>query len=137
MRLLSAAVVFIPSAGDDAVEGVVMDYSSKWVRVAVPQSVAGLLQGGPWRLDQYGNTTAHERYDHLVVTLNCYLSMLCQVSHPFANRSPLTLHGPCFRCVLMQEVQRSIVCQNISAAGWWRPPKLYSQETQFYPYLAA
>ena len=49
------------SAGDDALEGVVMDYSSQWVRVAVPQAVAGHLQGQPWRLDQYANTTAHER----------------------------------------------------------------------------
>ncbi|DBA71486.1 TPA: hypothetical protein ACH3X2_14306 [Trebouxia sp. C0005] len=47
--------------GDDALEGVVMDYSSQWVRVAVPQAVAGHLQGQPWRLDQYANTTAHER----------------------------------------------------------------------------
>ena len=47
--------------GDDALEGVVMDYSSKWVRVAVPQSVAGQLREGPWRLDQYANPTAHER----------------------------------------------------------------------------
>ena len=38
-----------------------MDYSSKWVRVAVPQSVAGQLREGPWRLDQYANPTAHER----------------------------------------------------------------------------
>ena len=49
------------SAGDDALEGVVMDYSSQWVRVAVPQAVAGHLQGQPWRLDQYANATAHER----------------------------------------------------------------------------
>ena len=48
-------------AGDDALEGVVMDYSSQWVRVAVPHAVAGHLQGQPWRLDQYANTTAHER----------------------------------------------------------------------------
>ena len=39
-----------------------MDYSSKWIRVAVPQSVAGAVREGPWRLDQYANTTAHERY---------------------------------------------------------------------------
>ena len=48
-------------AGDDAVEGVVMDYSSQWVRVAVPQAVAGHFQGQPWRLDLYANATAHER----------------------------------------------------------------------------
>ena len=53
--------------GDDSVEGVVMDYSTKWIRVAVPQSVAGLLQDGPWRLDQYGNTTAHERYTSMTM----------------------------------------------------------------------
>ena len=48
-------------SGDDAVEGVVMDYSSQWLRVAVPQAVAGHFQGQPWRLDLYANATAHER----------------------------------------------------------------------------
>ncbi|KAL3140824.1 hypothetical protein ABBQ32_14194 [Trebouxia sp. C0010 RCD-2024] len=47
--------------GDDAVEGVVMDFSSQWIRVAVPQAVAGHFQGQPWRLDLYANATAHER----------------------------------------------------------------------------
>lgn len=53
-------------AGDDALEGVVMDYSSQWMRVAVPQAVAGHIQGQPWRLYQYANTTAHERYTTLI-----------------------------------------------------------------------
>ena len=52
---------YMTCLGDDALEGVVMDYSSQWVRVAVPQSLAGHIQGQPWRLDQYANTTAHER----------------------------------------------------------------------------
>ena len=38
-----------------------MDYSSQWIRVAVPQAVAGHFQGQPWRLDLYANATAHER----------------------------------------------------------------------------
>ena len=50
-------------AGDDALEGVVVDYSSKWIRLAVPLDVAGHLQGQPWRLDLYANTTAHERFE--------------------------------------------------------------------------
>lgn len=49
------------SAGDDALEGVVMDYSARWVRLAVPATVAAFVVGGPFRLDLYANTTAHER----------------------------------------------------------------------------
>jgi hypothetical protein len=46
---------------ENAVEGVVMDYSTRWIRVAVPAEAAWQVRGGSWRLDQYSNTTAHER----------------------------------------------------------------------------
>lgn len=48
-----------------------MDYSSQWVRVAVPQAVTGHFQGKPWRLDLYANTTAHDRC-RPVLLADCY-----------------------------------------------------------------
>lgn len=47
------------SAGN--VEGAVMDFSSRWIRVAVPETAAVELAKGPWRMDLYINTTAHDR----------------------------------------------------------------------------
>ncbi|KAK9812656.1 hypothetical protein WJX72_001408 [[Myrmecia] bisecta] len=49
------------SPDEDAMEAVVMDYSTRWIRVAVPDLIAPYIQGGPWRLDQFANTVAHER----------------------------------------------------------------------------
>lgn len=40
-----------------------VDFSSRWLRVAVAGSSAGPLRDrvGPWRVDQYMSTTSHER----------------------------------------------------------------------------
>jgi len=43
------------------VEGVVVDLSAWWIRVAVPEALGGGIRGGPWRIDLFANTTAHER----------------------------------------------------------------------------
>ena len=41
-----------------------MDWSAQWVRLAVPANIATFVVGGPFRLDLYANTTAHERWIH-------------------------------------------------------------------------
>ncbi|KXZ45751.1 hypothetical protein GPECTOR_51g737 [Gonium pectorale] len=46
---------------DSSLEGVVLDFSSRWIRVALPADQALGVQGGGWRLDLYANTIAHER----------------------------------------------------------------------------
>ncbi len=53
----------MPHAGDDAIEAVVVDFSRQWLRIAVPPSAAESLTTfvGPWRVDLYANTTAHQR----------------------------------------------------------------------------
>ena len=56
---------WVLGSGDDALEGVVMDYSARWVRLAVPANVAAFVVGGTFRLDLYANTTAHERWAFL------------------------------------------------------------------------
>ena len=38
-----------------------MDYSSRWLRIAVPLELAAPTSSGPWRLDRYVNLTAHNR----------------------------------------------------------------------------
>ncbi len=42
-----------PSPMDNAtaMEGVLLDYSTRWMRVAVPSHLAGGVQGGGWRVD--------------------------------------------------------------------------------------
>jgi hypothetical protein len=40
-----------PIDSDSAYEGVVLDYSGRWLRVALPSSVAGAVQGAGWRVD--------------------------------------------------------------------------------------
>lgn len=64
------------SLADFSVEGVVMDYSTRWIRVALPAESAGQVRGSPWRLDQYGNTTAHERYLPLLPPSSNYIQGL-------------------------------------------------------------
>ncbi|KAG2495801.1 hypothetical protein HYH03_006043 [Edaphochlamys debaryana] len=44
-----------------SLEGIVLDFSSRWVRVALPADLAAGVQGTGWRLDLYANTIAHER----------------------------------------------------------------------------
>ena len=39
-----------------------MDWSARWLRLAVPAAVAPFVLGGPFRLDLYASTTAHERW---------------------------------------------------------------------------
>ncbi len=50
---------------EDSLEGVVIDYSSRWLRVALPTPAASAIRGaGPnarWRLDLFANTASHER----------------------------------------------------------------------------
>ncbi|GIL89655.1 hypothetical protein Vretifemale_17450 [Volvox reticuliferus] len=47
--------------GEASMEGVVLDFSSRWIRVALPVDLAHGVQGSGWRLDLYANTVAHER----------------------------------------------------------------------------
>ncbi|KAI8470873.1 MAG: putative DNA helicase [Monoraphidium minutum] len=47
--------------GEESLEGVVVDYSTRWLRVALPTQVAEHVRGSGWRLDLYANTIAHER----------------------------------------------------------------------------
>ncbi|GLI70630.1 hypothetical protein VaNZ11_015565 [Volvox africanus] len=47
--------------GEASLEGVVLDFSSRWIRVALPLDLAHGVQGSGWRLDLYANTIAHER----------------------------------------------------------------------------
>ncbi|GIL42418.1 hypothetical protein Vafri_393 [Volvox africanus] len=47
--------------GEASLEGVVLDFSSRWIRVALPVDLAHGVQGSGWRLDLYANTIAHER----------------------------------------------------------------------------
>ena len=42
-------------------EGVVVDFSTRWLRVALPTLSAQRVRGGGWRLDLYANTVSHER----------------------------------------------------------------------------
>ncbi|KAK9822466.1 hypothetical protein WJX81_005675 [Elliptochloris bilobata] len=46
---------------ESAVEGVVMEAARSWLRVALPEALAGNLRGPGFRLDLFANTTAHER----------------------------------------------------------------------------
>ncbi|GFH12577.1 uncharacterized protein HaLaN_08290, partial [Haematococcus lacustris] len=50
-----------PIDDDSAYEAVLLDYSSRWLRVAVPAAVGPILRGPGWRLDLYANTVAYER----------------------------------------------------------------------------
>lgn len=45
----------------DSFEGVVVDYATRWLRIALPNSTAGHVRGPGWRLDLFANTVAHER----------------------------------------------------------------------------
>ncbi|KAG2453966.1 hypothetical protein HYH02_001012 [Chlamydomonas schloesseri] len=47
--------------GESSLEGVVLDFSTRWMRVALPADLAAGVQGSGWRLDLYANTIAHER----------------------------------------------------------------------------
>jgi hypothetical protein len=40
-----------PIDSDSAIEGVVLDYSSRWIRVAVPTTAAEAARGAEWRID--------------------------------------------------------------------------------------
>ncbi|KAF5843656.1 AAA domain-containing protein [Dunaliella salina] len=46
---------------DNAFEAVVVDYSARWLRVALPSSVASAVRGSSWRMDMYANTVGYER----------------------------------------------------------------------------
>ncbi|GBF93852.1 hypothetical protein Rsub_06851 [Raphidocelis subcapitata] len=47
--------------GEDSLEGIVVDYSTRWLRVALPTQLAQHVRGPGWRLDLFANTIAHER----------------------------------------------------------------------------
>ncbi|KAK9863459.1 hypothetical protein WJX84_011464 [Apatococcus fuscideae] len=47
--------------GESSLEGIVVDSSAKWMRVAVSASTAPHIRGGPWRLDLYADTVSSER----------------------------------------------------------------------------
>jgi hypothetical protein len=50
---------------DDSFEGVVVDFSSRWIRLAVSSTAAGEIaaagKGVAWRLDLFANTVTHQR----------------------------------------------------------------------------
>eukprot|EP00775_Hariotina_reticulata_P004851 gene4851-5098_t len=50
---------------DDSFEGVVVDFSSRWIRLAVSSTAAGEIsaagRGMTWRLDLFANTVTHQR----------------------------------------------------------------------------
>ncbi|KIY93585.1 hypothetical protein MNEG_14377 [Monoraphidium neglectum] len=63
-RMPALGDIILISRGDpggDSLEGVVVDYSTRWLRVALPTQVAEHVRGPGWRLDLYANTIAHER----------------------------------------------------------------------------
>eukprot|EP00798_Chlamydomonas_sp_ICE-L_P012084 gene12084-15195_t len=49
------------SPDDSSVEAVVLDYSTRWIRVALPPEAASTVRGGGWRIDMFANTTSYER----------------------------------------------------------------------------
>lgn len=62
-----------------------MDYSSRWIRVAVPSDVATHIEGGAWRLDLYANTVAHERYADLGLDCSGLWVLVCDLGQSSAN----------------------------------------------------
>lgn len=67
--------------GDDAIEAVMVDFSSQWLRVAVPASAAAALatRSAPWRVDLYANTTAHQRCAAAINTIarGAFVDYIC------------------------------------------------------------
>ena len=58
---LNCKVKFWRGVGEASLEGIVVDSSAKWMRVAVSASTAPHIRGGPWRLDLYADTISNER----------------------------------------------------------------------------
>ncbi|KAG1672361.1 hypothetical protein FOA52_010979 [Chlamydomonas sp. UWO 241] len=47
--------------GDDSLEALLLDYSTKWLRVALPADKGPSVRGTGWRLDLFANTVSFER----------------------------------------------------------------------------
>ncbi|GAX73483.1 hypothetical protein CEUSTIGMA_g935.t1 [Chlamydomonas eustigma] len=47
--------------GDNSIEALVLDFSSRWIRVAVPSDRGKDIRGAGWRVDLYANSISYER----------------------------------------------------------------------------
>ena len=47
--------------GDGSIEAVVFEFSSRWIKIALPSDKAAAIQGGGWRMDVFASTVSYER----------------------------------------------------------------------------